>query len=90
MRNLIKEELEKIASTPERKKMWILCNGAISTSEIAKKVGVSTRAVQYFIRDAQRLELIRVDKRGFPRRIIDWIPSEWQKLVESVSNKDKR
>jgi len=89
LRKLIKEELERVASTPERKKMWILCDGATSTSEISRKVGVSTRAVQYFIRDAQRLELIRIDKRGFPRRAINWIPSDWQKLVENVSKRDK-
>lgn len=79
----IKKELEKLASTSERKKIWTLCDGTVSTSEIARKVGVSRRAVQYFIQEATRQELIVTDKRGFPYRMIDWIPPDWKKTLEA-------
>lgn len=89
LRRPVKEELEKIVSTTERKKIWALSNGTTSTSEIAKQTGVSTRAVRYFVREMINAGLMRMDKRGFPCRTIDWIPPEWEqklkeKLVEEV------
>lgn len=84
LRGIIKAELEKVASTSERKKIWALSDGTLSTGEIAKKVGVSRRAVQYFVQEAERSELLRMDKRGFPYRNIDWIPPEWLEEIGIV------
>lgn len=84
LRGPIKKELERLASTSERKRIWALSDGTLSTGEIAKKVGVSRRAVQYFVQEAERSELLRVDKRGFPYRNIDWIPPEWLKEIGTV------
>jgi len=82
--SIVKDKLEKVASTPSRKIIWALCDGTLSVSDIAKKAGVSTRAVQYFVREAQELELITVDKRGFPRRTINWIPLKWQHIIKKL------
>ena len=87
LRGAIKEELDKVASTPERKKIWALCDGTVSTSEIARKVGVSSRAVQYFVQEAEEAELVKVDKRGYPYRNVDWIPPEWEEVLRVVAEK---
>ena len=84
LRGAISEELEKIASTIERKKIWSLCDGTMNVSDIAKEVGISKRAVHYFIEDAQKAELIRTDKKGFPFRNLDWIPPEWKEDLKKV------
>ena len=78
-RKELKEDLEKIANTPQRKKIWILCDGMTSTKEIATKVGLSQRAVQFFISELKERDLIIMERRGFPKRKYDYIPSDWIK-----------
>jgi len=80
LRGPIKDELAEFASSKERRKMWMLCDGALSTIEISKQVGVSPRAVQYFVQDGLKAGFVRVDRRGYPSRTIDWIPPEWEKI----------
>lgn len=81
-RKALKEELEKIATTDERKRIWALCNGLRSTEEIAKKVGVTPRTVQRFIKELRKVDLITIEKRGYPKRRFDYIPSNWDVEVE--------
>lgn len=77
VRDELKRELEAIATSKERRTVWTLCDGVSSTSEIAKKAGISQRAVQVFIRDLLTADLITLEKRGYPRRKFDYIPSDW-------------
>jgi len=79
-RSSYKEDLEKIASTPQRQEMWRLCDGTLSTEDIARKIAVSTRTVQYFVEEAERMGLVRSYRRGYPKRNEDFdeIPSEWK------------
>lgn len=81
-----KEDLEKVASTPQRQEMWRLCNGTLSTEDIAGRIGVSTRTVQYFIEDAERTGLVKSYRRGYPKRNEDFdeIPSEWKPFKKSA------
>ncbi len=81
LRGPVKSELSKLASSVDRKRIWMLCDGATSTTEIAKSVGVSKRAVQYFVQDGLKSGLVSVDRRGYPRRTIDWVPPDWQLSV---------
>jgi len=74
----LKRDLEKVATTNERKKIWALCNGSLSTEEIAKKVNVTTRAVQIFVKELQKLDLIEFERRGYPKRKVDYVPPEWR------------
>lgn len=79
-RDAITRELEKVASTPERRKMWILSVGDVSTEQIAKRVGVSDRSVQYFGKDAVKAGLLTFKKRGYPMRLIDFVPAHWEEF----------
>ncbi|MGI0086799.1 MAG: winged helix-turn-helix transcriptional regulator [Nitrosotalea sp.] len=79
-RDSYKQDLEKIANTPARQEIWRLCDGNLSNEEIAKRIGVTLRAVQYFVQDAERLGLVSMPKRGYPKRpdTFNEIPSEWK------------
>lgn len=76
-RSHLKEELEKVATTDKRKKIWTLCNGFLNTREIAERVKVSQRAVQIFMSKLQEADLITVERRGYPKRKFDYVPSSW-------------
>ncbi len=73
----IKGELNSIATTSERRKVWALCDGLTSTAELANRVGMGTRAVQVFISELQGRDLVSVERRGYPKRRFDLVPSEW-------------
>ena len=76
-RGNLKEELEKIATTPERKRIWALCDGSLNTQEIAEKIGRTQRMVQQVIRELGETDLIVVERRGYPKRRFDYVPSDW-------------
>jgi len=57
--------------------MWALFNGLLNTEEIAKKVGVTQRAVQIFVKELRAKEWVVTKKRGYPKRRFDYIPSDW-------------
>jgi len=73
----IKERVEYIATTVDRKKVWTLCNGMYSTSEIAEKVNISLRAVQIFLKELQDAGLVNTERRGYPSRAFDYVPPGW-------------
>lgn len=77
-REAITMELNEIASSKERKQIWGLLDGLTSTSEISNKVGVSARAVQMFVSQLVESEFVIIEKRGYPKRRIDYIPSNWK------------
>ncbi|MCW3130702.1 MAG: hypothetical protein OCU20_07980 [Methanophagales archaeon] len=76
-RGNLKEELEKIATTPERKKIWALCDGSLNTEKIAEKIGRTQRMVQQVIRELGEADLIEFERRGYPKRRFDYVPSDW-------------
>jgi hypothetical protein len=73
----IKGQVERLASTDERKRVWTLCDGTNSTSEIADKVAISLRAVQIFLKELQDAGLIVIERRGYPKRVFDYVPPGW-------------
>lgn len=78
VRDELKKELEAIATTKERKTVWTFCDGVSSTDEIARKAGISQRAVQVLIKELLAADLITLEKRGYPKRKFDYIPSDWR------------
>ena len=81
------EDLEKVANTPARKEIWRLCDGSLSSKEIAKKIDITTRSVQYFVQDAEKKGLITAFRRGYPKRpdSFDEVPVEWKPYKKSDS-----
>lgn len=76
-RGALKAELERVATTANRKRIWALCNGLLSTEEIAQKANVSQRTVQIFVKELQEADLVIIERRGYPKRRFDYIPSDW-------------
>lgn len=90
MREVVTREIERIASTSVRRKMWVLSDGTKTTDEISKIINVSKRAVQYFVQECLNSGLLGVDKRGYPVRRIEWVPPEWTEttLLKEPSEKE--
>lgn len=84
-RSSYRQDLENVANTPVRQEIWRLCDGVLNNDEIAKKVGVTLRAVQYFVQDAEKKGLIISQRRGYPKRTdsFDEIPVEWKPYKKS-------
>jgi len=78
----LERELEKIASTNDRKKMWVLIDGKRRQKEIAADAGVTQAAVSYFLSAAVATELVEYPQGEPPRRIVDYVPPAWIELVK--------
>jgi DNA-binding MarR family transcriptional regulator len=78
----LEKELEKIASTNDRKKMWVLIDGNRRQKEIAVDAGVTQAAVSYFLSAAVAAELIEYPRGEPPRRIVDYVPPSWIELAK--------
>jgi DNA-binding HxlR family transcriptional regulator len=74
----LRKELERILTTNQRKIVWSLSDGFTDTKTIAKRAGISRRAVQITVRELQEAELLVVERRGFPKRKFDYVPSGWK------------
>src|SRR5437870_6534562 len=74
----LERELNKYATTIERKKIWANIDGKRLPSQIAKDTGLGTRAVEIFVKTLTQVGL--VEPRTFgqpPRRSIDFVPASW-------------
>jgi hypothetical protein len=78
----VEKELAKIASTKERKQMWVYTDGKRVPKEIAQAVKVTPQAVSLFLLAGVALDLIEYERGNAPRRILDYVPPEWLSLVE--------
>jgi len=85
VRDELKKAVESIATTNERRKIYALLDGLSSTEEIAQRAGISQRAVQLLVKDLLDAGLVSLEKRGYPRRTFDYVPSEWR--IGDVSGK---
>ncbi len=78
----IEKELAKIASTKERKQMWVYLDGKPVPKEIAQAVKVTPQAVSLFLLAGVALDLIEYERGKAPRRLLDYVPPDWLSLVE--------
>ena len=81
---IVENELSKIASTEDRKKMWVLIDGQRMPKEIADTVGVTPMAVSYFLSSAVTAGLIEYIQGTPPRRILDYVPPAWIEATGSA------
>jgi len=78
----VEKELSKIATTNERKKMWVLMDGKKMPKDLAKETGVTVMAVSNFLAAGVATELIEYNRGEPPRRILDYVPPSWIELVK--------
>ncbi len=81
-RPALKAEINLLASTPERRKMWILSEGTAKTAVLAPKAGLRLRAAKYFVADGRRAGLLIFPIPGCPKRAVNLIPEDWEEVKE--------
>ena len=78
---LVEKELSKIATTNDRKRMWVLLDSLRSPKQIADKIEVAERTVRLFIEAAVAAGLVEVQWGKPPQRKLDYVPPTWLELV---------
>lgn len=84
-------QLEELASSDARRSIWVLCSGRLTRDQISSKSGVSLRTVTTFIDLAMTYGLLEEEKGkgGHPKRVIDYVPSNWKKLLKKEKKPSK-
>jgi hypothetical protein len=77
----IETEIEKIAHSESRKKMWVLIDGKRMPKDIAKEAKVTSMAVSYFLDSASAAGFVQYTQREPPKKILDYMPPSWIALV---------
>lgn len=80
-RPALRAEINALASSSGRRKMWILSDGESKTAEMAQRAGLKLRAAEYFVEDGVRAGLLVLPKRAYPKRRIDFIPADWEEIT---------
>jgi len=77
-----------LASTDERKAIWVLCTGKFTRKQISSMSGIHINTVKSFVEMAMTYGLLEEEKGkgGHPKRVIDYVPSDWKEKVK----KEKR
>ena len=81
------ETLEKViakyASTDERKKIWVLIDGTKLPKDMVAIVGnIKKRAIELFLDELERAQLITNPKRKPAEKLVDYVPPQWVELLE--------
>lgn len=85
----LERELSKIASTDERKKMWVFIDGVKLSKDIAKDAGVTVRSVNGFLSVCEKTGLIENPWGKPPKRKIDYVPAKWVELIKLPEEEEK-
>jgi hypothetical protein len=86
--SVIESELGKIATSDDRKRMWVLVDGVRMPKDIANKLQVTERAVRYFL-DAMTTGGFVENVRGEPpKRILDYVPPSWIELAQAEEKEE--
>jgi len=76
--------IEKLAWTEKQKAIWVLSSGEFTRKQLAQKSGAHLNTVKSFIEEAMTYGLLEEEKArgGHPRRVIDYVPSEWKSYIK--------
>jgi len=80
---VIENELSKIASTNDRKKIWVLMDGNRMPGDIAREAGVTAMTVSIFLNAGIAAELVEYKKGDPPKRVLDYVPPSWIELMKT-------
>lgn len=81
----IEKELEKYATSPDRKKVWALIDGVRQADEIVKVSGITKTPVYNFLKILEAAELIEREHAKPPKRLLDYVPPKWLELIPEDS-----
>lgn len=80
--NALKAEIEKYATTDDRKRIGVLINGTRQSDEVAKIISTTRRTVDTFLKILEDASLVERQFNKPPTRIIDFVPVEWIELAQ--------
>lgn len=83
--NALETEIAKYATTPDRKKIWILIDGNRQADEIVKVSGLTQAPVYRFLKILEDANLIERPRGQPPRKWLDYVPAEWIDLIQDDS-----
>jgi len=86
----LERELSKIASSDERKRMWVLIDGIKLPKDLAKEAEVSVRSINRFLSIGQKAGLIRNPWGKPPTRLVDYVPAKWIELVKLPEEEERK
>ena len=84
----LETELGKIATTNDRKKIWVLINGKLGPEDISKQTGLSVGSVRNFLTILEKGELIENPYGKPPKKLIDYVPPKWVELLTLAKEKE--
>lgn len=85
------ERIEKLDWTEKQKAIWVLCDGKLTRKQLAQKSGVHLNTVKPFVEEAMTHGLLEEEKAkgGHPKRVVDYVPSEWKGYIKKKEATDK-
>lgn len=84
----LKTELEKLASTTERKRIWASLDGTLTAGQIATKLRVPKRTVDFFLAQASDAGWISGARGRPPIRLVDFVPLEWTAMAKKGTGRE--
>lgn len=78
----LETELGRIATTDNRKKIWVLIDGKTSPEDISKQIDSSISTVRNFLTALERAGLIENPYGEPPAKLIDYVPPKWIELLK--------
>jgi len=86
----LEKAITKYASTDERKKIWVLIDGTKLPKDMVSKIGnIKQRAIENFLDELEKAQLITNPKRKPAEKLIDYVPPEWIELLEKTKKVKK-
>lgn len=86
----LEKELGKVATTDDRKRIWVWIDGKLTSKDISEQTGIPLRTVQYFLLTLEKAELIENPWGKPPYRVIDYVPPSWVKLVKILEKTEEK
>jgi len=78
----IEQELSRIATTDERKRIWVMIDGNRKQEEIAQLLNLGRRTINIFVGILVAADLVKAPRGEPPKRILAYVPPKWLDLVE--------
>ena len=85
----LEKQLAKIATTDDRKRIWVLINGELTPEEISKQTGIKTSTIRPYLTILNKAELIQNPYGKPPEKLIDYVPPKWVELLKLPEEKTK-
>lgn len=86
----LENEIEKYATSNDRKKIWVLLDGKRQSDDIAKITGKTRRAVDIFLKTLEDANLVERPYNKPPTRIMDYIPAKWIEMTMQTETKSEQ